>query len=545
MIFIGVDFGSCALKAAAIKALRPGFTVLQTHFFPIKPDDSAEKKELAYLSHLKQLQSLYKNTEARYIFNCPQNEVSTHILYFPFKERYKILKSLPFEMEERLTLFNKEPLISDIKILNTSSKKTKVLVFSSFKKKIQNMIEFTKPLGISPFIVSSEAVALANLFEKPTTPEKSEGQKEGEIYIKIGHSHTVVLAFLNGFMQDVYSFAWGSVACIRKIALKYEIPFASAMNQFCEKAFILSQSKGSTGRQIEFSKTLEEPFSVLAHKIQLLLLKMAGEKKYTCRKIFIFGGGAQVRNIQAFLSQKLNLPVARVENPVGSPDWNLRQNDQKQNNLTTALGTAMEGLKTVKNPAINFLKGDLAIKQSPLAFMPVKWRKNISLLTAGFIALSAYAFLRDQQSEQLSGKIHKIFQKQSLKTTRLSPKRITVEKVRDFVDKKKNILKQSEETRQLHKIPSALDKVQAISTSIKKKANWLLDIQNLKIINNQVTVSGQIAKNHLEDLEKQLNSMAIKNTLKKEPIKKEDDDQPETENLSNFHFSFNWPEGKL
>lgn len=516
----------------AIKTSGKNFSILQTHYFPIKPEDSEEQKELSTLSHLKSLVDLYKNREVRYIFCCPQNEISVHTLHFPFKERYKIKKSLPFEIEDKLALFNKQNLISDIKIISRSENSATVLVFSCFKENIVKLIETVNKLGIQPFIVSCEASAVSNLFEKrpekkqkaqkPQKPqeqehqidEKKEERKECELYLKVGHTHTMVMVFSKGLMENVYSFEWGVSSCIRKIALKYEIPFHAAMEQFCEKAFVLSQSKGYTGSQIEFSKAIQEPLGILVHKIQLLLLELQGEKKYKCKRLFITGGGSQIRNLQAFLSKELNLPCVRVEHPTVYPDWNLRSNEEQQNNLITALGTALEGMKNIRNPAINFLKGDLAVKMNPIAAIPPRWKQNVLLIVAGLCFFNIYSFLRQQQSETLSGKIHNIFRRESIRTAKLSPKNINIEKVKTFMDNQKKILKHSELSRELKQLPSALDRIKDLSTTIKKSEKWNMDITQLNITDDKIQIAGEISHLYLKDLENQLQELAEANTFK-------------------------------
>ena len=529
MIFIGIDFGSCALKAVAIKTGGKTFSILQTHHFPIKPDDNEEQKELSALSHLKSLVDLYKNRDVKYIFCCPQNEISVHTLYFPFKERYKIKKSLPFEIEDKLALFSKDSLISDIKIIDSSKNSATVLVFSCFRENIVKLIENVKPFGIQPFIISCEASAVSNLFEiklkkeqkkqeeqkEPSeTDKQKDSHKKCELYVKIGHTHTMIMVLSEGVMENVYSFEWGVSACIRKIALKYEIPFTSAMEQFREKAFILSQNKGYTGSQIEFSKAIQEPLNILVHKIQLLLLELQGEKKYKCKKIFITGGGAQIRNLQAFLSKELNLPCSRIEHPAGYPEWNLRNNEEQQNNLITALGTAMEGMKNMRNPAINFLKGDLAVKMNPIAAIPSRWRQNLVWLIVGLLFLNTYSLLREQQSKTLSNKIQSTFRKESVRTARLSPKNISIEKVKAFMDDQKKILKHSELSKELENLPSALDRIKSLSTAIKKNEKWDMDIKQLNIIDDKIQIEGEISSSHLEDLKNQLQEFAEANTLK-------------------------------
>ena len=172
MIFVGVDIGSCAVKAVAIKKTNKAFQVLQTHFFPIKADADEKQKKLLISSHLKTLADLYQNQEVKYIFCLPQNEISTDTLIFPFKERYKIMKSLPYQIEDKLSLFDYKNLISDIKMTDFSEGKKHVLVFSAFKENISLLLQDIKSAGITPFLLTCEASALSNLFEQKTEKTK-------------------------------------------------------------------------------------------------------------------------------------------------------------------------------------------------------------------------------------------------------------------------------------------------------------------------------------------------------------------------------------
>ena len=478
------------------------------------------KKKILKLSHLKTLSSLYNTRETRYIFCFPQNQISTEVLSFPFKERYKIIKSLPYELEDKLSLFDYKTLISDIKFNNLSGGKTQVLVFSAFKENISNLLNELKPLGIEPFMLTCEASAISHLFERKKTKEKNDttlknkDDEDYHLYLKIGHTHTMAIIFARNSMQNVYSFEWGVSSCIRKIAVKYEIPFDKAMEQFCEKAFVLTQTKGYTGSQIEFSKTITEPFENLIDKLRLLLLQIEGEKDTKCKKIFIYGGGAQVRNLQALLSTRLNIPVVRVEQPPHFSKWNLRNNDEKQNNLITALGTAMAGLKKTKNPPINFLKEEFAKQFNTFSVAWNQWKQTILFSLISFILCFAYASIRHNQSQQLSDKMNTVFQKQSTKIIKFKGKRINTQMVQKFIENKKIITKKTELIEQLSDIPSALDKIKDLSTAIKKQDSWNLKIQKLNIKKNTIEIKGQISPEYLKNLEDNLTNLAVRGSFK-------------------------------
>ena len=541
MIFVGIDIGSCAVKAVAIKRTNKTFNILQTHFFHIKADDDEEQKKLLILGHLKTLTNLYQSRETKYIFSLSQNEVSTEKLTFPFKEKYKIMKSLPFEMEEKLSLFNYKKMVSDIKIIDSSEKKRSVLVFSVFKDSISNILNDIKPLGIEPTIITCEASAVSNLFEIKKEPAKdNQKQEDCHLYLKINHTHTMAIIFADNCLQNVYSFEWGAASCIRKIAIKYEIPFHKAMEQFCEKAFVLTQTRGYTGSQIGFSKVIQEAFENLIDKLRLLLLQMEGEESHKCKKIFLCGGGAQVRNLQTLLSTRLNIPVSRVEHPPNFPQWNLRNNDIKQNNFITALGAAMEGLKKSKSPAINFLKEEFAVKFAPFSLMVNQWKQPLTLGISVFVLLSFYGVLRSHQSEKLSDKINRIFQSQSIQIAKLQPKQISIERVQHFITSKKEWSKQTDLTEKLADIPSALDKIKRLSVAIKKQESWNLEIQELNVAGDKVEIKGNISSSYLKNLKKHLTDLAANGSLKTLPIEQPKEKPAETNESDTVFFKYSF-----
>ena len=551
MIYVGVDIGSCAIKAVAIKKTNKTFNILQTHVFPIKADEREEQKKLLIVSHLKSLANLYRSPETKYIFCLSQNIVSTEILSFPFKERYKILKSLPYQLEEKLSLFDNKKLISDIKITDSVEGKKQVLVFSAFKENISDLLNDITSVGITPFILTCEGSAVSNLFETKTEPIKKESTEESKdkredchLYLKIGHTHTMAMIFVQDRLRNVYSFGWGAASCIRKLAIKYEIPFHKAMEQFCEKAFVLTQTRGYTGSQIAFSKVIQQAFDNLIDKLRLLLLQLEGEKVYKCKKIFLLGGGSQVRNLQALLSTHLNIPVSRVEHPAHFPQWNLRNNDEQQNNLVTALGTAMEGLKKPRSPSVNFLKQEFAVKINLFSILFHQWKHPLILGISTFIILFCYSILRNHQSENLSDKTSRLFQKKSVQIAKLNPKQVDIQRVQTFILSKKNITKQAELKEKIFLIPSALDKMKNLSVAIKKQKSWNLEIQELNIMGDKIEIRGKIATLYLEVLEKNLTDLAITGSLKKAESGSENklNNNTESDTVS-FKYSFTQKQG--
>ena len=523
MIFVGIDLSDFAVRAAAVKKTGAGFEVVGSHFFPLKPGgEDGEQTDLLKAGHLKTLAGLYQNQDVKYVLSAAQNEISARSLSFPFKESYKIAQSLAFELEDK-TLFDCKQLISDFKIIRQFKLGADVLVFSIFRSKIIHALQLLKSVGIEPFILTCEASAVSRLFENHAPLSAEEGPKNNNccLYLKMDCSRTTALVFQHGGLKDVYNFEWGVLACIKKIAAKYEISLAAAYDQFYEKAFVLTSKRGYTGGQIAFSGVIQEELEFLTDKIRLLLLEINGQKGWKCQKIIVCGGGSQIRNLQAFLSSKWNIPVQRAEKVLNfplKPSWNLRDNEHHQNDLMTALGAALAGAESLQKPVINFLKEEFAVKWNWGKLWASSKRPRWAAGAACFVLFSVYAYLRHQQAEQLADKAHNLFQQTAGRVAGLRPPRANVKQVRRFIDKRKHLIKQAELAEQIAALPSALDGLKDMSIAVRKQPSWKLEIHKLNITNKQVSIYGRLAPAYLKTLENNLKSMADQGALKTLPL---------------------------
>ena len=174
----------------------------------------------------------------------------------------------------------------------------------------------------------------------------------------------------------------------------------------------------------------------------------------------------------------------------------------------------MEGLRKFNNPSINFLKGKFAVKFNPVSLIYSTWKHYIILGSFSLAALFLYANIRDYQSEKLLDKISQLFRKKAISITQLQPKSISEQKIRQFINSRKKVIKNLSLTEELSSLPSALDKLQVLSVAINKNKEWNLEIQRLHIADTKVEIRGTILKQHIENFKKNLLDIAQKNSLK-------------------------------
>ena len=544
MIFVGIDKGAEAVKAVALKREAGRVSVVGRHYFPLDLDGTAQKQQEEVLAALSTLADIYRGRDIRYLTCLAQNQVSTHLIHFPFRQRYQILKSLVFELEDRL-LFPVEDMISDIFITERGfSPPAKgdeggggrdVLVFSAFKRDIEERLALFQKAGLRPVVLTCGASALSNLIEdrggeggmwKPARASKPVRDpapaKRGKgpltlpvvLYLKIGHTHSTVFILEGGRLQNLCNFEWGLFHCVNRLAVKYETSFKKSLDHLLDQGFVLTQKTGYTGSQIAFSKMISESFENLIHRVRLLLLGLKGDKNYRCKKIFLFGEGVRIRNLQNLFSKNLGIPVSRLKNPEGFKDWTFGVSEKGGEgescaDLSTALGTALEGLRRFHHPAVNFLKGPFAPRFNPAMMLYRRFSHPVWMgACVGFVLLVMYAYVRQAQTERLLSRADGIFKKQVSEMTGLPAGRVSEGQARRFIDSKRKVLKNREMLEVLSQNQSSLDQLKSISMAIRKSRDWDLEIQKLKITGQGVRIEGRILKPYQEVLKTHLSEIA-------------------------------------
>ena len=111
---IGIDVGSFSVKVAKVKPSNRGYELVQLSEYPLSQDPSKDN-QIEVIEILRDVQNRFYVEGDVYVVGAHQYEVSVRRKEFPFRERHKILKSLPFELEDDIP-FSHENSVYDAKI---------------------------------------------------------------------------------------------------------------------------------------------------------------------------------------------------------------------------------------------------------------------------------------------------------------------------------------------------------------------------------------------------------------------------------------------
>jgi general secretion pathway protein L len=435
---IGIDIGASSIKVVEVTANNKGSIKLTQFIEHPLNSNPAFDPEIQIIEFLKNLSQGYDPADTRFILGLPQSRVSVRHKTFPFADRIKINKSLPFELEEELP-FSADNAIFDAKIIKTHGSSAEVLACATPKSKVADWINRFGDVGFEISVLSAEGIALANCyepwFEAPPAGPSEDIQVEGmprperflHLLISIGHTNTLLHAIEGRRLVAVRSIAWGGKQVAEAIAKRYEIPYVEALKEMQSKAFILPNREGASYDQLIFSDTISMQFRDLCRDIKISMLELKSELGASIDSAEISGGASQVMDLSAHLTQALEIPVNKAVFLDAFQTANFEKNPHVESVIGVALGLAIEGLKKPRNPALQFLRGEFAKENKTFKKFWHTWGVSVQFLLAVYIAFFIYSVIRDSSALSLADRSIETLKVQGHEVAKL-PKKLANEK---------------------------------------------------------------------------------------------------------------------
>lgn len=528
MKIVGIDIGSSSIKIVEMAPSSTGGSV--TNYSEIKlSGDAGSDHRLEIVASLREFISRYDMDSTHFCVGLHHSYVTHRKLQFPIKERHNIQRILPFEIEENIPL-SLDNAIIDARILSYEGNSSHVLASATSHAHVEEIINLCQDSGFDPFIVSTNALAYANLFEDWTIPpiertvvaELDEGEDKKEIpkqdagiLLNIGHSSSQMLAYSNKELFSIRSFNWGSRQIAEALSRKYDLPPKEARKELESKGFVLLQETGATKDQIVFSNTIKETIDEFVHDLRLTIIEIESKHNVEVKKCSLTGGASQIKNFGAYITQKIEI----VTNPLQIQPQNI-QFEVSSFNMQTggiALGLAIEGLKKPRNPATNFLKGPFARQNKKFEMLWDKWNHALKVASAGFVVLVAFSCARQEFTLNMSDIS---YQKLTAKAKKILPdkKRTGIlRRTRAYISSQKKIEKNAKVVEKLGQINSALDVMKNLS-EVAPKNGITLDVTRLNINDETLNIEGLLGeRDPVSAFEAALRGLSSNNKVTRKP----------------------------
>lgn len=533
---IGIDLGHYSIKIFEVNNSPNGLQLLNYREDTLNPDPASDN-QISILDTLRSLTAVNDPATTKYIVCVPQSQVSTRYKFFPFKERSKVLKSIPFELEDDIPL-DQEEAIFEAKFVRYRGSTCEVLASACPIEKVKAVLNIFKEAGIDPDIVSAEGLAMANLVEdfnnappQESLPkavdldeESNENQEEkeeipekeqGHLLLNIGHTKTILAAFRGFNLVYVRSIEWGGRNLAQSIARKYNISYQEAVKEVESKSFILTSPEGASRDQIIFSNLIAGSVNELIRELKLSIIDIQAEFNLNLTHLSLTGGGSQIRNLGAYLTKAVEFPCNSLDYLNRFAEVFIERTPQVLAQAGIALSLAIEGTKRPINPPTNFRK-DLLGKQSQVfKHFWLRWGGALKMAAIAFVAFSIYAIVKDQIASHLAETTRDSLKK---KAKVVGVNRTTTRNIKKFIRQKQNDLKHRDQLLKLNGINSALDLLALVSQTVPKKKpnNIELNVSHFKVAVDKISLKGTVKKREsLSLLEESLRAVAVDQKIRR------------------------------
>lgn len=497
---IGIDIGTSSIKIVEIQTTSKGFQVNQVFEHRFSPASKGDH-ELEIIEYLREFTSRFDPTQTRYILGLRQDKVAMRSKSFPFSDRIKINKSLPFELEEDIP-FSLENAIFDAKIVRTLGSAAEVIACATPKTHVATALRLAQDSGFELSVLSVEGPALANLVERwaeppPSLPAPGLRLEEVEkplrhvnVHLQMGHTHTLVSIYDGHVLVGTRSILWGGQNIAEAIARKYEIPIHEATKELETKAFILTNKQGATFDQVTFSETIAKSVREMVRDLQLSLLEFKSEFNIQVMSVGVSGGVSQIQNLGPFLTQFLEAPVNRVATLQNFPQTVFERSPGVEAKMGVALGLAVEGLKKPRNPAVNFLRGEFAKQNYHFQAFWQKWSNTVKIAAAAVVVLFVYTMIRESFASSLAERSQEVLKSQAKTVAKLPSKSANEAGIKKYIRENKKRAQDLRTLSHLATMNSAMDILKKINDAAPPKNALTLDVRKVSIDQAEVTIEG-------------------------------------------------------
>ena len=507
MISVGahIDKKSFCFAELALEQTQPKIISFEEKLF--ENPDSIEDKKLVILRHIDQIKKKRKSQVLRFCYGLSQSSVTSFFVDFPFKEKFKILKTLPFQIEDK-TPFRSDKVFFDARIGQIKNKSQSfALCFVTPEDNIRLFLERVSPLKNPSSLLSCEGSALANLLEFWNKPlSQSQNPSSDSLYIYLGAENSQLLFYKEGYLRHISVLDWSVTGIIQEMKKLYRLSEAKAWEEFFAKSFVLTELKGWTKEQVFFSNLIKKQIQLLIPKLELLKLSLEAEWNGPISTAVLFGPGAVIKNLSAFLSEKMSINISRLKSLPALTGFDFQNHPSK----LIALGLALEGFKNSPYQGINFLQ---SLRKESFSFFPKKWRKPALAFLLCFILFSFYSFIRQKEGAKILDKAQAIFLSYGKRIAYMPEDEITPKALNSFLEKEKSKKKTEEMIKDKLNRPYPMDYLKKMTQKLGSAGDWDLKIIYLKMDGSSAEIKGWAKASSLEKFKTQLKGLA-KGTIK-------------------------------
>lgn len=359
---VGIDLGGHSVKAVALKISLRGYEVTRVDDEPVVLDDNGRSTPAEVLAAAGRLVDRLALEDETLHCSLPGDQCTVHRISLPAAAAKQIEQALTFELDDALPFDIEDAVFGHLE-LSREDGEIQVLAAVALKEHIRELID-----GLRGHNVDPREIGIASLcYTEDILPERP-GPGEVAAVLDIGHLRSGI-SVLEPKSPTLRTLLRGGRDLTEAIASHWKMSFAQA-----------EQYKRHHGLSGEVGEVLQQALRPLVREVRQTLKghQAGGGEKVT--RLFLTGGGALIRGLEAFFGDEVGVPVQRLKvNLPGELGASVRAHT-----FALPLATALRET-TPRSKRLNLRRGEFAFKGD---FENLRRRMGWIAASVGVIALA-------------------------------------------------------------------------------------------------------------------------------------------------------------
>ncbi len=297
---LGLDIGSHSVKAVEFRQTLRDLEVVQLQRLPLVDPGPTLAVEL------RDFLQMHDFPSDHVVVALSGDRISTRRLSFPFRDRKKIAPAVPFEVESQVP-YDLDEFFVDWEIVGESRGRTDVVATLAPRAEVALLLDTLLEANVDPRIVEAEGLALANL----ASLFELEGTR---LIADMGHRKTTLCLCVDGRAVAARTVPIAGRAITEALAKERNLGEVEA-ERIKEEVGIFGGGgqPDSPGAIAVVDRLAREMVRTLGSLEPVL----AGDEAGALEEIILAGGSAHLHRLEAYLSERIGLPVVRMPLPPG------------------------------------------------------------------------------------------------------------------------------------------------------------------------------------------------------------------------------------
>ncbi len=318
---VGLDIGSSSVKVVQLKRTGEQLSLINLALeeipLEVQEEADADVKNDLVADIVKKMFKEHNIHTKDVVTSLPGDDAIVRYVKLPFMSDEELKNVISYEAEQYIPLAIDQVVLDFDRlgeIEEDGQKKLEILLVAAKEEIVDRHLDLLKRAGLNPMVIDVDSFALSNAFER------NYGHLEGETIslVHMGAKLTTINILEEGVSHLTRDIQVAGNNFTREIQREFGVSLAEADELKRLQGKVLTETEDIM--QIEVP-TKEDQSARVGESLNSLLNKLIAEirrsfsyyessiRKKTVTRIVLSGGSAQLKNMDKYLAEKLNVPV--------------------------------------------------------------------------------------------------------------------------------------------------------------------------------------------------------------------------------------------